>query len=248
MARLHLSFSAMPKAHTDWNVLPHGPIEKLADNIWRVEGTLPNMTLRRVMVLVKLADGRLLIHNGIALDETSMKEIEAWGTPAILVVPNRGHRLDAPAYKKRFPALQVLAPSGARTHVEEVLPVDATCETFPEDGTIRFEAIAGVGNSETAMWIRSGDGISLVLNDIVFNMDKKKDFLGWFFTTVMGSAPGPRVSRLAKFIFVKDKRALRADLERFAGTPNLTRLFVAHEKVASGAEASDALRTAATYL
>jgi hypothetical protein len=78
--------------------------------------------------------------------------------------------------------------------------------------------------------------------------DRKKDPLGWFFTTVLGSAPGPRVSRLVKLLFVKDRKALRAELERLAAIPDLVRLIVAHEKVASGGEAASALRRAATYL
>jgi hypothetical protein len=79
-------------------------------------------------------------------------------------------------------------------------------------------------------------------------MDKKTDLLGYLVTTIFGSAPGPRVSRLTKLVFVKDKKALRKDLERFAEYPDLVRLVVAHEKVAKGPEAASALKTAATYL
>jgi hypothetical protein len=64
----------------------------------------------------------------------------------------------------------------------------------------------------------------------------------------MGSAPGPRVSRLVRLLFVKDQPALRRHLERLAETPNLQRLIVSHEKVTRGQDARDTLRTAATYL
>jgi hypothetical protein len=238
----------MAKAHTDWKVLPHGPIEKLTENLWWVQGSLPGMSLKRTMAIARLGDGRLVIHNGIALDESAMRQIEDWGTPAWLVVPNAGHRLDAPAYKRRYPGLSVVAPKGARAKVEEVVKVDGTYEDFPPDDAVRFEMLNGVGGAEGAMFVRSGDGVSVVLNDAVFNMDKKKDVLGYLFTTVLGSAPGPRVSRLAKLVYVKDKEALRADLERLAELPDLQRLIVAHEKVASGRDAAEALRTAATYL
>jgi hypothetical protein len=56
------------------------------------------------------------------------------------------------------------------------------------------------------------------------------------------------VSRLAKRALVQDKKALRAELERFAQLPRLTRLIVAHEKVASGPDAKAALLRAAEYL
>jgi hypothetical protein len=49
-------------------------------------------------------------------------------------------------------------------------------------------------------------------------------------------------------MFIKDKRALRADFERYAELPKLVRVIVAHEKVASGAEARASLLQAASYL
>ncbi|MBC7172596.1 MAG: hypothetical protein H5U40_09230, partial [Polyangiaceae bacterium] len=108
--------------------------------------------------------------------------------------------------------------------------------------------LAGVGDAEGVMIVRSTDGITVVLNDVVFNMDRKRDPLGWLFTTVLGSAPGPRVSRLSKALLVKDQAALRAALLGYAELPDLARLIVAHEKVAHGADAAAALRQASTYL
>lgn len=106
----------------------------------------------------------------------------------------------------------------------------------------------GVGDAEGAMLVRSKDGVTVVLNDAVFNMDRKRDPLGFLFTTLLGSAPGPRVSRLVKLFYVKNRKALREDLERFADHPDLVRLVVAHEKVAKGPDAAKALKRAATYL
>jgi len=239
----------MGKAFEHWKVLPHGPLEALAENLRWAWGSIPGMSLKRAMTVARLADGRLVIHNAIALEEPAMRELEAWGTPAILVVPNGGHRLDAKVFLDRYPSLRVVAPRGSKQRVEEVVKVDATYDELDlGDESVRFEALAGVGETEGAMIVRSRDGLTVVLNDAVFNMDRKRDPLGFFFTTLLGSAPGPRVSRLAKLVFIKDKKALRRDLERFAALPELTRLIVAHEKVAHGADAAAALRRAATYL
>jgi hypothetical protein len=238
----------MPKAYTEWKVLPHGPIERLAENLWWVQGSLPKMSLKRVMVVVRLADGRLVIHNAIALEPGAMEELERWGKPAFLIVPSAIHRLDAPAYKARYPELRVLCPRGARKAVSEVLAVEGEYADFPNDGSVRFEMLQGMAEAEGAMIVRSPDGVTLVLNDAMFNMDRKRDPLGFLFTTVFGSAPGPRVSRLTKLALIKDKQALRADFARYAELPDLTRVVVAHEKVASGAEARSALRAAMQYL
>jgi hypothetical protein len=228
--------------------LPHGPIEKLSDNLWWVWGSLRGMSLKRAMTIVRLNDGGLVLHNAVALEEPAMKELESLGSPAFLIVPSASHRLDAPAFKRRYPALRVFAPAGSRAKVAEVLQVDGTYDDFPANDTVRFETLNGVKALEGAMIVTSADGVSLVLNDAVFNMDRKRDPLGFFFTTLLGSAPGPRVSRLAKLALISDKKALRQDLLRLAELPNLVRLVVAHEKVAHGTEAAQALRTAAGYL
>jgi len=225
----------MAKLASEWKVLNHGPLERLADNLWRVEGALPGMSLRRTMTVVRRADGSLLLHSPIALDDARQRELEALGPIAVLVVPNSGHRLDAPAYKARYPNVVTFCPRGGRTKIAEVVAVDGTYEDYADDGTLRFETLDGVADAEGAMLVRSEDGVTVVLNDVVMNMDTKKDVLGYLFTTAMGSAPGPRVSRLARLLFVKDQPALRKHLERLAATPDLQRLIVAHEKVASGA-------------
>jgi hypothetical protein len=238
----------MAKAFTEWKVLPHGPIEKLAENLWWVQGTVPGMSLKRVMTVVRLGDGKLVIHNAIALDAEAIQQLEAWGTPAYLIVPSAIHRLDAPAYKRRYPALRVYAPAGARDKVAEVIPIDGTYADFSADSSVRLEPLQGVADKEGVMLVRSQDGLSVVLNDAVFNMDRKSDLLGFLFTSVLGSAPGPRVSRLAKLALVKDRKQLRADLLRLSALPDLQRLIVAHEKLAVGRGASEALARAAEYL
>lgn len=238
----------MAKANDDWKVLWHGPIVKLAENIWWVQGAIPNMSLKRTMVVVRLSDGRLVIHNGIALGPDEMAEIERWGRPAFLLVPNKIHRLDAPAFKKRFADIKVLCPRGAREKVEEVIKVDGTYDDFPLDETVRLETLQGTAGAEGAMVVRSADGQTVVLNDAMFNMDTKRDPLGFLFTTIFGSAPGPRVSRLAKLALIKDKPTLREEFGRYSQLPDLVRVIVAHEKVASGPAARESLQAAMQYL
>jgi len=238
----------MAKGSDAWKVtLTHEPVVQLADNLRWVRGDLQGMSLKRTMTVVRRADGGLVIHNAIAMQESDMQALEAWGTPTFMIVPNGWHRMDAPMFKRRYPALRVVAPQGSRERIEQVVAVDDTYESFPNDASVRLAPLPGVA-AEGVMVVTSSDGVSIVLNDAVFNMDKKRDMLGYLFTTVMGSAPGPRISRLAKLTLVKDKGALRAHLEQLAQTPNLVRLIVAHEKVASGPDAAAALLSAAQYL
>lgn len=217
----------MAKAYERWTVLDHGPIEMVADNLWRIEGALPNMPLRRVMTVVRTSSGDLLIHNGIALNDDAMKRLEEWGTPRYLVVPNGWHRLDARVWKARFPGLRVIAPRGARTKVEEVLPVDATYDETPLPAELQLEHLDGLAQQEGVLRVRSSDGVTLVFNDAIFNMPHLPGMQG-VVMRLMGSSGGPRVTRFSKLFMVKDRKALRTHLERLASDPDLRRIIVSH--------------------
>jgi hypothetical protein len=235
------------KAHEDWKVLPHDPIERVTENLWRVEGSLGNGPMRRVMTLVRLADGRLVIHNAMALEQELMDEIEAWGTPAFLIVPNGYHRLDARVFKVRYPQLQVLCPAGARKRVEQVVAVDGDYDSFTQQPECRLEHLEGTGEGEGMMLVRSEDGATLVLNDIMFNMPHRGGVGGLMLRYVTQSSGGPTISRLARMFFIKDAAALKAHLERLAATEGLKRIIVSHHEMVSG-DAPAVLQTVAAAL
>ena len=214
-----------------WKVLPHGKLEKLGPNFWRVEGDLPNGPLKRVMTIVKRANGGLVIHNAICMDDAEMKEIEALGAPEILVVPNGYHRLDAPRFKERYPNLKVYCPRGGRARVAEAVAVDGTYDTFPNDDVVSMETLEGTKEGEGAMTVQGEGGATLVLNDVVFNMPHAPGFTGFVLKAITASSGGPKVSRISRLALVKDKAALRAHLERLADTPKLARIIVSHHEM-----------------
>lgn len=215
-----------------WKPDPHSPIEKLTSNLWRVEARMTNPPLRRVMTVVRLADGRGLIHSAVMMDEASMRELDAWARPAILVVPNRFHRRDAFAYKSRYPAITVVCPSGGRKHVAQVVAVDATYESSTlNDPSVRFLPIAGVNEGERVMEVKSPDGMTLVFNDLVFNMPHLPGPRGFVIKHLLGSSGGPKTSRLGALLLIKDKVQVKAELERLADTPNLVRIIVSHHQM-----------------
>jgi hypothetical protein len=213
---------------SEGNVLRHGAIERLEDDLWRVVGSLPHMGLRRVMTLVRLRDRRVVIHSAIALDEASMAEIERWGTPSVLIVPGVYHRLDAPAYVARYPDLQVVCPRGARTKVAQKVRVDRDYESYEGSDRLDLVHLDGVGEAEGVAMIRTDRGTTLVFNDALFNMPHGRGLAGLVFRYVTDSTGGPRVTRLFRVLAVRDRRALADHLRRFADTPDLVRVIVSH--------------------
>jgi hypothetical protein len=232
----------------EWRILPHDPIEELSDNLWRVEGDLPHFSMRRVMTVVRLSDGRLVIHSAIALDEPSMSRLEAWGTPAFLLVPHSRHRLDAPRYKQRYPSLCVLAPPAVVAKARAVVNVVSTYADLPADPGLRLEILAGTGGAEGALIVTSADGASAVLNEVVFDLEPPKSVVARAALRLVGFGPGACVTPVVKLELVRSKVDLKAHLERLAATPKLVRLIVSHSRMSQGPEAAAALFKAAASL
>ncbi len=217
---------------TDSAAAPHGPLEAITDHIFRVEGTLEKgPPIKRVMTVVRLSGGDLMIHSAIALAEPAMKELEALGPVAYVIVPNRYHRLDAARYSQRYPQARVLCPPGSRKQVEKVTRVDGTYRDFPGDQRVRLEVLDGVGEIEGVVIVEDGGEVTLVLNDVVFNMPHRRGVGGFILRRITGSSGGPRISRLVRLGIIKDKAALRRNLERLAALPGLRRIIVSHHEV-----------------
>jgi hypothetical protein len=232
-------------------VLPHGPLETLDDGLWRVRGDVPGapgLTLHRVMTIARRGDGRLVVHSAIACDPPTMAAIDALGEVGFVLVPGPTHRIDAPAYATRYPRARVLTPRGARDKVAEVVRVDGTYDAFPPDPVVSVDHVGGMAEAEGAMWVRTPGGLTLVLNDAVFDTDVPEGVGPRLLSKVLGTAPGPRVARVIRWRQVADAAALKASLLKYADTPGLRRLIVAHDHVEEGDAAAAALRTAAATL
>ena len=213
-----------------WTVLPHGPIEKLSSRVWTVSGTLPDMPLQRRMTVVRRADDSLWIHSAIPLDEASMAQIEAWGAPAQLVVPNGWHRLDAAAYTARYPKLRVFCPAVARERVREVVTVHHTLDELAEDSVLGAVFSDGVSSGEAVFVARDERGVALIFNDLFFNHAHVPGGAGMVLRA-LGSTGGPRVTRTAKMLMIRDRSAVAKTLVELANLPRLYALVPGHGDV-----------------
>jgi hypothetical protein len=219
----------MTQPFKQWKVLPHGKLTEVDENILTVTGELhmPLVELPRRMTVVRLRDGRLVIFSAIALDEDEMKQLEEYGRPAFLIVPNDHHRLDAGIWKKRYPSLQVVAPEGSRDKVEKVVPVDTSAPQF-DDPNVQFITVPGTEKREAALLVRSPRGSTLILNDLVGNIHNETGLGGWFLRKTGFAGDEPQIPKVVKFNMVEDQAALRAQLIEWSRLDSLQRILVSH--------------------
>ncbi len=221
------------------HVSPHGEIEELAPNLWHVTGTLPSSTMvPREMIVYKLADGSLLIHSAIALNEAGMTKLESLGVPNILIVPNRIHRLDARVYKQRYPKLLVVCPAAAKPYVEQVVTVDGIAEEVLPAYGITYHEPAGIRPQELVYELPLSTGKALVFTDILFNLNKSyfeqnlptgKFLFQWLGASAIGSSGFFGITGLGRQFFMSDRNAYRQWLEALADNiPDLQVISVAH--------------------
>ncbi len=227
--------TVMAKPFTEWTVLPHGKPTRIDDRILSVTGFLhmpPMGQVQRRMTVVRLGDGRLVVYNAIALDEVGMGMIESFGTPAYLIVPNDLHRMDVKPWKDRYPTMMVVSPAAALTKVEEIVRVAAGAVTFP-DRSVQFLVVPGTGEREAALSIETESGTTLVLNDLIFNLSNREGLRGWLFKAIGMTGDEPHIPPLVKMLEVRDKKALREQLESWSRVPSLNRIVIAHGDIIS---------------
>jgi hypothetical protein len=123
--------------------------------------------------------------------------------------------------------MRVIAPEGARASVGKVVSVDTSAPRF-DDPNVQFVTVPGTRDREAAMVVRSAKGTTLVLNDIVGNIRDTSGFGGWVLRRMGFASDRPQVPGIAKLVMIKDKKALRVQLEEWARIKRLNRILVSH--------------------
>lgn len=231
----------MAVCYDEWKVLKHGPVERVSPNLWRVEGVMESGT-KRIMSLVRLEDGRVLMHNAIALGDAEMAEIDAWGEVAGILVPNAFHRMDSKVMQARYPNARVYCPGNATKAVTKATPVHGSFADAPGDATVKVRHLAGIKENEGVVEVQTPDGLAVVFNDMLLNVPKA----GFPMDVFIGPSGLPSIPRFARWFFVKDKAALKADLDGIVSRAP-TRLVPGHGADVTG-DTGDRLRAAIALL
>lgn len=216
-------------AGDDWNreVFPHSELVPLAANLWVVRGQFPGSPLPRNMIVYRYGDS-LLLHSVVALDERSMRDLEALGKPSIMMIPNWDHYAHIVAFKRRYPELTVVCPAASRAKVEERLAVDATCEEFFPRHGMRFVAPPGMDPVEGVLELPLEAGrVAIMMNDLITNVPHQPGLRGLLLRAT-GSSGRPRVIPIVRRRLKIERPVMRGYLEELARRRDVALLTTSH--------------------
>jgi len=232
-----------------WTVASHRPLERLADGLWQVEADLALLPIGRRMTIARLADGDLVVHNPVAVDDATLAAIHALGRVRWVIVPSGHHGMDADAFAARHRDVTVLAPERSIERVRAKCRVDGPLDELPDDPSLRWDSLPGVPAEAVLVHTEPSGEVSLIFNDAFMNLPDRLP--GWrgAIVRMIGSTGGPKVTRTARFFIIGEGREYAAHLRTLADTPRLTRVIPGHGDVIRDAAASVAgLRKAADGL
>ena len=234
------------KPKRPWTVEQHSTLQRIDDNLWGIEGYVPGARIPRRMCIIKRSDGSLLFFHAIPVDEKTLTEIRALGTPGILVVGHDQHMMDAHAFQEKL-GLRVYGPKEVEEKMRARAPLAGTLENIPSDPSMNIISVPGTKHGETAIILRSGGGsrVSILLSDVLHNTHKEDT--SFFFRILGFTSDAPKVVPAFRMLFIKDRAVLRNALMRWADTPNLKRLVPFHGKIVDN-DAAGAIKSAAAKL
>ena len=197
--------------------------------IWASERPVwfSGVRLRARTSVIRLDDGRLLVHSPAPPSDGWMKQIADLGQVSWLVVPNCFHHLGTPAAAAAFPDAKVLAPRSAAAR-NPALRIDVDihepkfAEAVPELARFTLEGVPFL--DETLLYHRPTE--TLFGADVVLRADENDHWSWRFAARIMGCFQRVRVPPDVRKN-VADKEAAARSLQALQALP-IKRLIVAH--------------------
>ena len=206
-----------------WTVYRPGPLTQRDEGLWTIDDDIPGIPGgTRRMTVVKRLDGSLLFYNAVPVDEATLAQLRALGTPAQLIVPNRFHAMDAPAFTHRL-GLTAYCPdvsvqpltSLLRCQPISALPLDASVRLFRVDGFSTHEAVVVTGKS-------------LLVADMLTNAPHVPGFAGLLMRLVGFTGPEPKLPKPVRRRIGRDLRAVAGLMNELAAVEGLSRIIPTH--------------------
>ena len=205
------------------------PLVRFGEGIWLREAPVQflGLHLTTTMVILRLAEGGLLVYSPVGLTPELQAAVEALGPVEHLYAPDLQHHLWIGEWAAAFPAARVHAPAGLRKKRPD-LRIDRLPGVEPEPAfteTIEEIPIAGFRLQETALFYRPAG--ALLVADLVHNVGKPTHAWTRTYTRLMGFYDRVGLSRVIRLTAFSDRRAARRSIDALLARP-FDRLIVGH--------------------
>jgi hypothetical protein len=105
--------------------------------------------------------------------------------------------------------------------------VDTVAPRF-NDPNVQFVTVPGTRGREAALVVRTPKGTTLVLNDVVGNIQDAAGFGGWLLHLAGFAGKEAQVPAVVKMAVIEDAKALRTQLLQWSDIGTLVRILVSH--------------------
>lgn len=196
-------------------------LNPLAEGVWT--DTAPvrilGMRLAATMTVLRLEDGRLLLHSPVAMTIERRAAVEALGPVAHLYAPNSFHHLHIGEWAAGFPSARLHAPAGLAKKRPD-LRIDRTHPGAAEPafaGVVDELHVGGLRLGESVLFFRPAR--ILVVADLVHNIGRPRHLWTRLYARAMGFCDRVALSRMIRFTAVSDREALRRSLDEVLALP-----------------------------
>jgi hypothetical protein len=231
-ASRRLASSESYDAENEGTVELLAPLRRLTDDLWVAERpqSFYGLPVGARMTVIRLRDGRLLLHSPVSLDPALRDALDALGHVAFAVAPNRLHHLHAGNVRRCYPGARLwIAPGLDRKRPDlafEAVLDDEAPEAWRGELDQAFFGGRPYEN-EVAFFHRASR--TLILCDLAFNFGPNDATPTRVLMKLLRSYGRLGPTKLDPLL-IRDRRAARGSLERILAW-DFDRVIVAHGDV-----------------
>jgi hypothetical protein len=182
------------------------------------------------MTVIRLADGRLLLHSPVALDATLRGQLDAMGNVSFVVAPNRVHHLYAGEVARAYPGARLWVAPGLDRKRPDLVFEAVLGDEAPEEWRGEVDQVFFRGRpyeNEVAFFHRASR--TLILCDLAFNFGPRAAWPTRLLMKLLRSYGRLAPSKLDPLL-IRDRSAARESLEHILAW-DFDRIIVAHGDV-----------------
>ncbi len=167
----------------DFLYLPLNTVKPVAKDVWVVDGPAIRFgwgpfkfSFSTRMTLIRLAEGKLVVHSPVAMTNALKREVDALGEVADIVAPNKIHYWWVRDWAEAYPKARVLSAPGVADRAKDRLPGNAcVLDGAPVDGwgeTLSYILVTGCFMSEAVLFHHPSR--TLILTDLIENFEPQR--------------------------------------------------------------------------